>query len=121
MNTRLELLNGALVARYDDAARTVTTYNSAGAVTSTRPYTPEENAEADAAAAAETARARREATRTAVKAIVTDLQAEKARAQTVIDKTNATITGADTKDVARAAKRIADAAIDLAKFVRDNQ
>jgi len=69
--------------------------------------------------AAREARIQREATRTAVKAIITDLKAEKTRAQTVIDKTNATITGADTKEVARAAKRIADAAIDLARFVKD--
>ena len=48
-----------------------------------------------------------------------DLQAEKARAQVVIDKPNNTITGGDTKDVARAAKRIADATIDLAKFVKN--
>jgi hypothetical protein len=69
---------------------------------------------------AEAARAAHEAQRAVVKQIVTDLQAEKARAQLVIDKTNAQITGSDTKDVARAAKRIADAAIDLARFVQDN-
>ena len=34
-------------------------------------------------------------------------------------KANNQITGADTKDVARAAKRIADAAIDLARHVKD--
>lgn len=67
--------------------------------------------------AADTARASQEVTRTAVKAIVNDLQAEKARCDVVLAKTNAAITGADTKDVARAAKRIADAAIDLARFV----
>lgn len=67
--------------------------------------------------AARAARAARETTRVAVKAIITDLQAEKARVDAVIAKSNATITGADTKDVARAAKRIADAAIDLARYV----
>lgn len=67
----------------------------------------------------EAARAAREAQRTIVKAIITDLQAEKARADAVIAKTNNQITGADTKDVARAAKRIADAAIDLTRFVQD--
>ena len=36
----------------DDATRTVTTYTEAGQVTSTRPYTPAENAAADAALAA---------------------------------------------------------------------
>lgn len=63
--------------------------------------------------------ASRETARTAVKAIINDLQAEKARADAVIAKANNTISGADTKDVARAAKRIADAAIDLARFVKD--
>lgn len=111
--------DGVLVARHDDTTRIVTTYDATGAVTSSRPYTTAKNAAADAAAAAEAARAERAADRAAVKAIITDLQAEKTRAQTVIAKTNAQITGADTKDVARAAKRIADAAIDLAKFVRD--
>ena len=73
--------------------------------------------------AAETAeRAAREARiadRAKVKAIITELQAEKVRADAVIAKANNTITGGDTKDVARAAKRIADAAIDLARFVKD--
>ena len=35
----------------DPASRTVTTYDESGAVVSTRPYTPEENADADARAA----------------------------------------------------------------------
>ena len=119
MSIRLELLNGILLKSFDDTTRTVTTYNAAGQVTSTRPYTTAENTAADAAAAAEAERLAREADRATVKAIITDLKAEKARAQVVIDKTNASITGADTKDVARAAKRIADAAIDLARFVKD--
>ena len=36
--------------RGDDATRTVTTYDESGAVIETRPYTPDENAAADAAA-----------------------------------------------------------------------
>ena len=75
-----------------------------------RPWTAEE-------LAVQAAAAQYEADRLTVRAIITDLQAEKARAQAVIDKTNANITGGDTKDVARAAKRIADAAIDLARYV----
>ena len=61
-----------------------------------------------------------EAQRILVKAIITDLRAEKNRAQTVIDATNATINNSPApyiKDTARAAKRIADAAIDLARYV----
>jgi hypothetical protein len=103
----------------DDDTRTVTTYNEAGAVLSTRPYTAAENAEADADAAAAAAAAARAANRALVKAVITELQAEKTRVQAVIDKANNQVSGADTKEVARAAKRIADAAIDLARFVQD--
>ena len=42
---------GRLVERADDTTRAVTTYDETGAVTSTRPYTTEENAAADAAVA----------------------------------------------------------------------
>ena len=61
-----------------------------------------------------------EAQRLLVKAIITDLRAEKGRAQNVIDTANATINASPAshiKDTARAAKRIADAAIDLARYV----
>ena len=78
-----------------------------------RAWTVEELAGQEAAAAYE-------AQRLLVKAIITDLRAEKARAQTVIDATNATINNSPApyiKDTARAAKRIADAAIDLARYV----
>ena len=78
-----------------------------------RAWTAEEIAAQEAAAAYE-------AQRILVKAIITDLRAEKARAQTVIDATNATINNSPApyiKDTARAAKRIADAAIDLARYV----
>ena len=78
-----------------------------------RAWTAEEIAAQEAAAAYE-------AQRLLVKAIIADLRAEKNRAQTVIDATNATINNSPAsyiKDTARAAKRIADAAIDLARYV----
>ena len=74
----------------------------------------------EAELAAKAAQSANEALRDTVKAIINDLRAEKARAQTVIDTPNATINTSPAphiKDVARAAKRIADAAIDLARFV----
>lgn len=111
--------DGVLVREWDDATRTYHEYDAAGVETLARPYGPEENADADARAAAAQARTDRETARTAVRAIVTDLQAEKARCDVVLAKTAAQITGGDTKDVARAAKRIADAAIDLARLVKD--
>lgn len=58
----------------------------------------------------------RVAVRQAVRAAVDDLQAEKVRAQEVIDSATAT---ADAKKLARAVKRVADAAIDIAKLVKD--
>ncbi len=45
---------GSLAERWDDAARTVTTYDTAGQVTGTRPYTAQENVGADERAAGET-------------------------------------------------------------------
>lgn len=41
-----------VLPEWDDATRTVTTYDAADTVTGTRPYTPDENAAADAALAA---------------------------------------------------------------------
>lgn len=104
----------------DDQSRTVTTYDESGAVTSTRPYTADENAAADAAIAEAAALAKREADWLVVRAIITDLRAEKTRAQAVIDTPNSTIKSNPAPyvvDVARAAKRIADAALDLARYV----
>lgn len=78
-----------------------------------RAWTAEEIAAQEDAAAYE-------AQRLLVKAIITDLRAEKGRAQVVIDTANSTINASPAshiKDTARAAKRIADAAIDLARYV----
>ena len=52
---------GVIRERRDDATRTVTTYDATGAVTSTRPYTAQENATADAQAAADLTAANRQA------------------------------------------------------------
>ena len=78
-----------------------------------RAWTDEEIAAQEDAAAYE-------AQRLLVKAIITDLRAEKGRAQLVIDAANSTINASPAShitDTARAAKRIADAAIDLARYV----
>lgn len=100
----------------DDAARIATVTPLGGGDSIPRPYTAEEDAAADALAAGESARLARETTRLTVRAIIHDLQAEKARAQEVIDSTTAT---AEDRKAARAARRIADAVIDLARFVKD--
>lgn len=117
-------IDGVLRESWDDDTRFVTMRDASGVILPDYPraYTPEENAIIDARIAEANAKTAREAQRTLVKAIVTDLQLEKDRVQPTIDATKATINadpGAYIKDVARAAKRIADANIDLAKFVKD--
>jgi len=107
---------GVVRVRWDDTARVRTEWDKDGTQTDQQPYTTEENAAADQRAIEEQARLAYEQTRQAIKAIVTDLKAEKDRAQAVIDNANAT---SREKDLGRACKRIADAAIDLARFVKD--
>ena len=73
---------GRLVERADDTTRIVTTYDAAGAVISTRPYTAAENAAADAAAQAQA-----------------DAEAARVRAEThqaILDATAALMTDAHT-------------------------
>lgn len=62
--------NGILRERRDDTTRTVTTYDETGTVTSTRPYTAEENAAADAAEAAQAEQAAYEAQQVIDRAIL---------------------------------------------------
>lgn len=112
--------DGKLIWRLNETNKRVETMAADGVTVATwRDMTPEEAASADEYIAEVAARTARDAARAGVASILVDLKAEKDRVQLVIDKANASITGADTKDVARAAKRIADAAIDLARLVRD--
>ena len=67
--------DGILRFRAEDTTRTVTTYDAAGTVTNARPYTPAENAQADARIAALAARAAREADRLAVRDILDSINA----------------------------------------------
>lgn len=106
--------------RFNDDTRTVDTLDEAGDVVSTRPYTDDENATADQTAAQPAIDAEHAATKSRIKQIITDLQAEKDRAQAVLDTANATINSSPAKyvkDGAQSNKRIADACIDLAKYV----
>lgn len=87
--------------------------------TETRPFTEAEIALIPELEAQNEVETSRETARLAIKAIITDLQVEKTRVEAVIAKTNSTVTGGDTKDVARAARRIADATIELARFIQN--
>lgn len=119
MSYRSHDADGTLRVWMDDDTRTYHEYDENGVEISSkqRAYTAAENAQADAIIAQEQAQAALEAQRAAVKLIVTDLKAEKDRVQPIIDKDNSLLKLADVKDVARAAKRIADAAIDIAKLL----
>lgn len=62
----------------------------------------------------------RQAAGAAVRSIKSDIQAERARLQAVLDTPNSTINGSPAshvKEVARASLRIANAALDLARYV----
>jgi len=110
--------NGVLAQRWDDATRTYTDFRTDP--DTVRPYTTAENAAADALAAQAAQEVVHAATVTRVKAIITDLQAEKDRVQPAIDATNATINANPAtyiRDNARAIKRVADAVADLARYV----
>ena len=86
--------------------------------TTTRAFTPEELAEAPSIIASRDAKQAHEADRTTIRAIINDIKLEQDRVQTVLDNVNST---AREKDLARAAKRMGAAIIDLARFVKDMQ
>lgn len=112
--------NGVLIERGNDTTRTVTTYDESGAVTSTRPYTADENATADAAAAQEVVRTNAEILRNGLQSVIDASIARQAVYQTVLNTDNATIKSNPApyiKDVARQGKRSERAIIRLARLV----
>ena len=112
--------NGLVRERWDDATRTVTTYDESGAVTSTHPYTADENATADAAAAQEVVRTNAEILRNGLQSVIDASIARQAVYQTVLNTDNATIKSNPApyiKDVARQGKRSERAIIRLARLV----
>lgn len=111
-----EEIEGVIRRRWDRTTREVIEYDPAGVEVSRRPFDAEEAVAAAERDAADLARAERVAARVAVRAIITDLQAERTRAQEVIDA--AASTQEDRKN-ARAILRTAGACIDLARLVRD--
>lgn len=92
--------NGVLIEEWNDQTRTH--YWNFDGNTGTEPYTPEQNAEADARAAAETQMANRVTIEAALAAALATLQA-------ILDTPNATINATPApylKDLARVQKRL---------------
>ena len=105
---------------HDDASRTVTTYDETGNVTSTRPYTADENAAADQAAAEATLSANEAALRNGLQAAIDAALTRQAAYQAIIDTPNATIKTNPAPyivDLARQGKRSERALIRLARLV----
>jgi hypothetical protein len=73
MSTRVYHPGGAVARFWDDATRTYKTYSTSGAQTSTRPYTAEENARADAEAALDAADSNQRTIEVALDASLVDL------------------------------------------------
>lgn len=95
-------LDGVLRERWDDVQRTYTEFDAAGEVVSSRPYTVEENARADAEAAAVVADSNRVSIETALDDTLAELQ-------TLVDTPNATINSGPApyiKVLARALRRL---------------
>lgn len=65
-------LDGILRETWDDTARVFTAYDTAGNVTETRPYTPLENAQADAEATQQTANTNRDSLHSKAQAALTN-------------------------------------------------
>jgi hypothetical protein len=94
--------NGVLREQWDDTTRTYTAWDADGDQTEQRPYTAEENAQADAAAV--------QATQTANKSTIeVNLEQDLAAMQAIKDTPNATINDSPAsyiKEVAVAVRRL---------------
>jgi len=101
-------VNGVLRELWDDATSTYTAYDETGAQTSSRPYTPEEQAAADEAAAANVPIENKST-------IETNLAEDLDAMQVIIDTPNADLRAdpsQEIKDIARAVRRLTRMALD---------
>jgi len=94
----------------DEVARTVTSYGLQGKVIGTRPFTAEENRQADE-------NRNTASLRTDARAQIEIMLASLASIQAVVDKANNQITPADTKTVARELRRTVRQMIRLTRLV----
>lgn len=110
-------IDGVVSERWTDETRTYERLDPDGTVVETRPYTPEENAEADV----RDEHVGREATaselRTEAADSITTLLASIDTLQAIVDKPNNQITAADTKSVARESRRVARQLIAVTRLV----
>lgn len=105
--------DGTVRARWDHQARTVTDFTLDPP--SVRPYTAEENAAADAAQVAQTARANEATLREQVQTRLASIAVTVEAMRVIGAKANNTIGPKDTKDVADAVRDIGQ---DLRKVIR---
>ena len=93
---------------FDDSTRIATEYDAEGALVGERPYTAEENARAEQNAANETAETNKST-------VETNLEADLAAMQAIIDQTNADLRAdpsQEIKEIARAVRRLIRSALD---------
>ena len=101
------------IREYDPDLRTVTARDMTGKVLSQRPYTVDENAEADLK---KTLGTNETTLNTDAKTTIVTLQQSVIALQLIVDKTNANIGPADTKDLARELKTIARQVLRLTRL-----
>lgn len=90
---------GTLIRTYDDSTRTVTDLTTTPPTT--RPYTAEENATADAETAQRAAEANESTLRANARASITEIKTALATLDALISKSNSQWQTADTKQVVR--------------------
>ena len=110
-------VDGVVSERWNDATRTYTRLDPSGSVTETRPFTTEENAEADIRQAAGARELVAVSMRDQARASIDTLLASIDSLQAVVDKANNQIGPADTKTIARESRRIARQLIAVTRLV----
>lgn len=110
-------VNGVVTERWDDVTRTHVRLDPEGTVVEERPYTAEENAEADVRELAETRESNASTLRQEARESLAILLASIDTLQAVTDKANNQIGPADTKAVARESRRVARQLIAITRLV----
>ena len=112
--------DGVLREFWDDIPRLYTAWDAQGTQVTQRPYTAQENAQADVTAAASTAAANARTLRLDVESNIATLLTTLAALDTITARTNSTINSnpaASIKDLTREVKTVARQAIRVARIV----